>query len=140
MKKAVVFSAILIAACTAIRQQKAQAPVADNLQFHNLRVLPPNITHDELISTMRGIARSLGTKCNHCHVANPPGAAEEFDFPNDSKPEKNVARSMLRMVRNINGEYISKVNAHGQTVTCFTCHRGHTVPEVMTAQAEEPKQ
>jgi len=140
MKKAVVFSAILIAACTAIRQQKAQAPVADNLQFHNLRVLPPNITHDELISTMRGIARSLGTKCNHCHVANPPGAAEEFDYPNDSKPEKNVARTMLRMVRNINGEYISKVNAHGQTVTCFTCHRGHTVPEVMTAQAEEPKQ
>jgi len=140
MKKAVVLSAILIAACTAIRQQKTQAPVADNLQFHNLRVLPPNITHDELISTMRGIARSLGTKCNHCHVANPPGAAEEFDYSNDSKPEKNVARTMLRMVRNINGEYISKVNAHGQTVTCFTCHRGHTVPEVMTAQAEEPKQ
>jgi len=135
MKKAVVFGAIVIAACTAIRQQKAQAPVADNLQFHNLRVLSPNITHDELIATMRGIARSLGTKCNHCHVANPPGSAEEFDYPNDSKPEKNVARTMLRMVRNINGEYISKVNAHGQTVTCFTCHRGHTVPEVMTTQA-----
>ena len=138
MKKAVVFGAIVIAACTActaIRQQKGQAPVADNLQFHNLRVLSPNITHDELIATMRGIARSLGTKCNHCHVANPPGSAEEFDYPNDSKPEKNVARTMLRMVRNINGEYISKVNAHGQTVTCFTCHRGHTVPEVMTTQA-----
>jgi hypothetical protein len=135
MKKAVVFGAIVIAACTAIRQQKAQAPVTDNLQFHNLKVLPPNITHDELISTMRGIARSLGTRCNHCHVTNPPGSAEEFDYPNDSKPEKNVARTMLRMVRNINGEYISKVNAHGQTVTCFTCHRGHTVPEVMTAQA-----
>jgi len=135
MKKAVVFVAILLVACTAIRQQKAQAPVADNLQFHNLKVLPPNITHDELISTMRGIARSLGTKCNHCHLANPPGAAEEFDYPNDSKPEKNVARTMLRMVRNINGEYISKVNAHGQTVTCFTCHRGHTVPEVAAAQA-----
>ncbi|HEX9493155.1 MAG TPA: hypothetical protein VGA33_07820, partial [Thermoanaerobaculia bacterium] len=79
MKKAVVFGAIVIAACTAIRQQKGQAPVADNLQFHNLRVLSPNITHDELIATMRGIARSLGTKCNHCHVANPPGSAEEFD-------------------------------------------------------------
>jgi photosynthetic reaction center cytochrome c subunit len=135
MKKAVVIGGILIAACTAIRQQKAQAPVADNLQFHNLKVLPPNITHDELIATMRGFARSLGTRCNHCHVANPPGSAEEFDYPNDSKPEKNVARTMLRMVRNINGEYISKVNAHGQTVTCFTCHRGHTVPEVAVAQA-----
>jgi hypothetical protein len=131
----VLFAALFIAACAAISQQKAQAPTADNLQFHNLRVLPPNITHDELIATMRGIARSLGTRCNHCHVANPPDAKEEFDYASDAKPEKKVARTMLRMVRNINGEYISKVNAHGQTVTCFTCHRGHTVPEIQVAEA-----
>ncbi len=123
-----------IAACAAIRQQKAQTPRADNLEFHNLRVLPPNITHDELIATMRGIARSLGTKCNHCHVANPPGSAEEFDFANDAKPEKRTARTMLLMTRNINAQYVSKVNAHGQTVMCFTCHRGHTVPEVQVAE------
>ena len=127
--------AILLAACAAISQQKAQTPRADDLSFHNLRVLPPNITHDELIATMRGIARSLGTRCNHCHVANPPGAAEEFDYPSDAKPEKNVARTMLRMTRNINAQYVSKVNAHGQTVTCFTCHRGHTVPEIQAAEA-----
>ena len=128
-------AALFIAACAAISQQKAQTPTADNLEFHNLRVLPPNITHDELIATMRGIARSLGTRCNHCHVTNPPGAKEEFDFPSDAKPEKKVARTMLRMVREINAGYISKVNAHGQTVTCFTCHRGHTVPEAQTAEA-----
>ena len=128
-------AAIFVAACTAISQQKAQTPTADNLEFHNLRVLPPNITHDELIATMRGIARSLGTRCNHCHVTNPPDAKEEFDFASDAKPEKKVARTMLRMVRNINAEYVSKVNAHGQTVTCFTCHRGRTVPETQTAEA-----
>ena len=128
-------AALFIAACAAISQQKAQTPTADNLEFHNLRVLPPNITHDELIATMRGIARSLGTRCNHCHVTNPPGAKEEFDFPSDAKPEKKVARTMLRMVREINAGYISKVNANGQTVTCFTCHRGHTVPEVQAAEA-----
>ena len=128
-RKATVFAAILLAACTAIRQQKAQAPVADNLQFHNLKVLPPNITHDELIATMRGIARSLGTRCNHCHVANPPGSAEEFSYASDAKPEKNVARTMLRMVRNINADYLSKVNANGKTVTCYACHRGHVIPE-----------
>jgi hypothetical protein len=130
---------VFIAACTAISQQKAQTPVNDNLQFHNLQVLPPNITHDELISTMRGIARSLGTKCNHCHVANPPGSQEEYDFANDAKPEKKVARTMLRMVRTINGDYISKVNAHGQTVTCFTCHRGRTVPETMPPAPPEAR-
>jgi len=129
-----VLAAVFTAACAAISQQKAQVPRADNLEFHNLRVLPPNITHDELISTMRGFARSLGTRCNHCHVANPPGSAEEFDYPNDSKPEKRTARTMLLMTRNINANYVSKVNAHGQTVACFTCHRGHTVPDVTAAE------
>ncbi len=122
--------AILLAACTAIQQQKAQAIRADNLQFHNLQVLPPNITHDELIATMRANARGLGVKCNHCHVANPPGSEEEFNYPSDAKPEKKVARTMMRMVRTINADYVTKVNANGQTVSCITCHRGHTVPEI----------
>ena len=135
MRSFAIVSVMLLAACAAISQQKAQTPVADNLEFHNLQVLPPNITHDELITTMRGIARSLGTRCNHCHVANAPGAKEEFDFALDAKPEKKVARTMLRMVRDINANYVSKVNAHGQTVTCFTCHRGRTVPETQTAEA-----
>ena len=126
-----IFSAVLLAACAAIQQQKAQAPVADNLEFHNLKVLPPNITHDELIATMRGFARSLGTRCNHCHVSNPPGAKEEFDFASDAKPEKNTARTMLRMTRAINSDYLSKVNAHGEKASCFTCHRGKTVPEAL---------
>jgi hypothetical protein len=129
------FAAIFAAACAAISQQKAQMPRADNLEFHNLRVLPPNITHDELIATMRGIARSLGTKCNHCHVTNPEGSKEEFNYASDAKAEKNVARTMLRMTRKINSDYVSKVNEHGQRVTCFTCHRGHTVPETQTAEA-----
>ena len=134
-----VLAAVFTAACAAISQQKAQLPRADNLEFHNLRILPPNITHDELIATMRGFARSLGTRCNHCHVANPPGSAEEFDYANDSKPEKRTARTMLLMTRNVNADYLSKVNAHGQTVTCFTCHRGHTVPQLQVVEpAERP--
>ena len=130
-----VIVAFTVAACAAISQQKAQTPTADNLEFHNLRVLRPNITHDELIATMRGFARSLGTRCEHCHVQNPAGSKEQFDFASDSKPEKNVARTMLRMTREINTSYVSKVNAHGQSVTCMTCHRGHTVPEMQTAEA-----
>jgi photosynthetic reaction center cytochrome c subunit len=138
MRSFAIVTVIFLAACAAIRQQKAQVPVNDNAQFHNLQVLPPNITHDELIATMRGIARGLGTRCNHCHVANAPGAADEFDYASDAKPEKKVARTMLRMTRNINADYVSKVNAHGQTVTCFTCHRGHTVPETQPAAPANP--
>jgi hypothetical protein len=136
ISRAGVLSAIgvFLFACTAIQQQKAQAPRGDNLEFHNLRVLPPNITHDELIATMRGFARSLGVKCNHCHMANPPGSKEEFNFSSDAKPEKTVARTMIRMTRRINADFISRVNEHGQTVTCMTCHRGQTVPELPPPQ------
>jgi len=128
-----VIGVLTIAACAAVSQQKSIATQADSSEFHNLRVLPPNITHDELIATMRGFARALGVKCNHCHVRNPPGSKEEFEFPSDAKPEKRAARTMLRMVRNINSNYINRLNEHDQTVGCVTCHRGHTVPEIALA-------
>ena len=123
----VLTAAVALAACTAMQQQKSQIR-ADEGVFHNLQVFPQNITHDELIAAMRGFARGLGVRCDHCHVANPPGSAEEFDFPNDAKPEKKAARIMLRMVRATNADYLSKVNEHGQPVTCWTCHRGQSVP------------
>jgi predicted trehalose synthase len=124
-----------LAACAAMQQQKAQASRADTGEFHNLQVFPQNITHDELIANMRGFAKALGTRCDHCHAANPAGSAEAMNFASDAKPEKNVARTMLKMVHTANADYLSKVNPHGQMVTCNTCHRGHTVPDV-TAEAE----
>jgi hypothetical protein len=120
---------LLLAACAAVQQQKAQASRADTGEFHNLQLFPQNITHDELISNMRGFSRALGTRCDHCHVANPPGSKEQFDFASDMKPEKNVARAMMKMVRSSNTDYLAKVNPHGKMVECNTCHRGHTVPD-----------
>src|SRR5438270_5640 len=82
---------LLLAACAAMQQQKAQASrAADTGEFHNLQVFPQNISHDELIANMRGFAKALGTRCDHCHVSNPPGSQEQLDFASDAKPEKNV--------------------------------------------------
>ena len=136
-KTLILAAALVLAACTAMQQQKSQIR-ADEGVFHNLQVFPQNITHDELIAAMRGFARGLGVRCDHCHVANPPGSAEEFDFPNDSKPEKKAARTMLRMVRATNADYLSKVNEHGQTVTCWTCHRGQSIPALPGAEQPRP--
>lgn len=123
---------LVIFGCTAIAQQKAMPAKADNLEFHNLQVLSPNITHDELIATMRAFSRALGTRCEHCHVQTATDPRPQFDFPSDAKPEKKVAREMMKMVHDINGNYISKL-PHGNeappNVTCGTCHRGHTTPE-----------
>jgi len=140
---AIVFMIVLsISGCTAIQQQKAMPPKADNLEFHNLQVLSPNITHDELIATMRGFARALGTRCEHCHVQTATDPRPQFDFPSDAKPEKKIARTMIRMVRSINGDYISKLPKNGEEgpekVTCGTCHRGHTIPEPFNPPAPPP--
>ena len=116
--------------CAAVRQQKAEALRPDQGEFHNLQVLPQNITHDQLIATMRTFAGSLGVRCDHCHVPLPEGPKEHFDFPNDSKPEKAAARLMIRMTQNINGQYISRLHESDASVVCFTCHHGKSVPEM----------
>ena len=128
MRAIAVTAAFLLAACAAIRAQKHQQVRADASEFKNLQVLPSNIKHDDLIATMRGFARALGTRCDHCHVENPPGSKERFNYASDAKKEKNIARTMLRMTQAVNAEYLAKVNPHGQNVTCITCHQGHTVP------------
>jgi thioredoxin reductase len=126
------------AGCAAVQQQKAQPVRPDEGAFHNLQVLPQNITHDELIATMRGYARSLGVRCEHCHVPNLDDAGERFDYANDSKPEKQAARIMIRMTQHINGQFISQLHEPDATVACYTCHRGKSVPE-MRLPAEAPE-
>jgi hypothetical protein len=131
-------AAVVVAGCAAIQQQKAVEVKADQGTFKNLKVLRQNITRDELIATMRGYARSLGVKCDHCHVPLPEGSKEHFDFASDAKEEKNVARVMMQMASNANVQFISQINEHGAAVTCYTCHRGKTVPESqLPAEAPE---
>lgn len=125
----VILLIVPLLACTAVMAQKQAAATApDTLEFHNLKVLPQNITHDELVNTMRFFSRSLGVRCGHCHVANPPGTKPEFDFPSDAKPEKETARVMMRMTTSINADWIAKVAEHDTKVTCMTCHRGKVAP------------
>ena len=127
-----------------MQKQKSEPGKPDDLHFHNLQVLPQNISHDELIKTMRTFARSLGTNCAHCHVQTNPQAAEgtkpEFDFPNDAKPEKKIARTMIRMVHKINADYVSTIKDRKQDVTCNTCHRGKVIPEVPVISGEAQPQ
>jgi hypothetical protein len=129
MRKYLVLIGLLTAACAAMNQQKAMPPKADQLQFKNLKVLPPDISRDDLIAIMRNYARSLGVRCEHCHVQTGEAPNVKMDFASDAKPEKDVARLMMRMTTRLNSEYISKVNEHGTSVTCYTCHRGKVVPE-----------
>ena len=80
----------------------------------NLKVL----TAENVEITMQNITFALGVRCIDCHDVN--------DLSLDTKPQKVKARMMLEMVRDINAKF-----GDGKThVTCWTCHRGSTQPQV----------
>lgn len=133
---AVVVFVAVVAGCAAVTQQKAQPPRADDLHFHNLQILPQNITRDELITTMRRFTQALGVKCDHCHAAMPDDPTH-LDFPSDKKPEKTAARIMMKMTTAINKDYVAHIEEVYTTVSCWTCHRGHTQPDVVPALPPE---
>ena len=131
MRRLALLSPLLILlACTAVRQQKTQPPRTDDLEFHNLQVLPPNIPRPELIAMMRSFTRALGVRCEHCHVQTATEPKPDYDFASDAKSEKHAARVMIRMTRTINADYVSKIPEMYTTVTCWTCHRGQKQPAV----------
>lgn len=112
----------------------------------NLQVLPKNLTGREVREIMETWAGSLGVKCDFCHVPDPgnvgPNGRPHLKFPDDSKPNKQIARLMYTMTQQINKETISKAmdldtDGMGSPVTCGTCHRGHQMPEDFVIPREE---
>ncbi len=93
-----------------------QPPKPAEEAFKNIQVFK-GMPAPELMSAMRSISRSLGVRCDFCHV----GAA----FEKDDKAQKQTARKMILMARQINTD---NFNGH-MRVTCWTCHRGSTEPE-----------
>ncbi len=83
--------------------------------YKNIKVLT-GVPADQVIESMHQIRAALGVNCEFCH--------EDPDRAADTKEPKETARTMMRMVTDIN-----KNNFKGQQeVTCYTCHRGSTVP------------
>ena len=100
----------------------------------NLRVLPKDISPEALSSTMRSFATSTGSRCSTCHVYEDEADLATYDFPADDKQKKLTARKMLRMVADINSqikEIQGKPESELVAVTCATCHRDQTKPEML---------
>ena len=113
----------------------------------NLQVLPKNLTGAQVHEIMESFAGSLGVHCDYCHAADPtklgPNGRPQLNFADDSKDDKKIARIMIQMVGQINGDYISKTtaidpDAMGMKVTCGTCHRGHDMPEEFVIPKQGP--
>lgn len=91
----------------------AYSQVAD---FRNLEVLG-GVAPPQMAIIMQATSVSLGVDCDHCHV---PG-----DFARDDIPAKATARNMMRMVERLSSTTFELLEAP----SCWTCHRGSTLPE-----------
>lgn len=99
----------------------------------NLKVLPKNISNEDLEATMKNFNMALGVKCNHCHAPKSNGE-KGLDFASDANKMKDVAREMIKMTNKINKKYFGK-HAHDgvmRQIGCTTCHNGAAEPKMFS--------
>jgi photosynthetic reaction center cytochrome c subunit len=87
------------------------------------------IKDEEVGPMMRAFTLSLGVRCDYCHI--------QGNFASDENPKKETARMMITMAHDVNARFPDgKVH-----VSCYTCHRGKTMPETeIPAPAPAPQQ
>ncbi len=88
--------------------------------YENIQVLG-DLSLSEFGRTMTAITSWVSPEagCTYCHV--------QGDFASDAVYTKVVARRMLQMVQHMNASWQDHLGQTG--VTCYTCHRGHPVPQ-----------
>jgi photosynthetic reaction center cytochrome c subunit len=97
----------------------SEGPRASEI-YKNVQVLN-DLSVTEFTRVMLAMTQWVAPKdqsCSYCH-----GGA---DLANDDLYTKVVARRMLQMVRHVNSGWKTHVGDTG--VTCYTCHRGNSVP------------
>ncbi|HEX8707458.1 MAG TPA: c-type cytochrome [Pyrinomonadaceae bacterium] len=94
----------------------------------NIQVLK-GLPDSQLFTVMNFIGSSLGVNCAFCHVNS---GGDKWEWEKDDKPEKVIARKMIQMQFDINK---GNRDIFGRTgaVSCYTCHRGQTMPALMPA-------
>ena len=141
----VVVGALVLAGSMAVAAQAPQgAPPGGGAPpppLQNIQVFPKDIARPQLLQAMQNFSAALGVTCNHCHVFNGPGDPMN-DFVGDTKPTKNIARAMMRMVREINPTVQkavpTKATDQVAAVGCATCHRGKAIPVVEAGSPGAP--
>lgn len=127
----------VLLACLALPlgPRPARSQVPD--KFTNLKVLPKDISKDQLIGIMRDFSSGLGVRCEHCHVDDDSKTPRRVDFASDEKKEKGIARGMMAMAKEINRSLLPKTGVESPTgVRCVTCHHGLPRPETLADALE----
>ena len=106
-------------------------------EYTNLKVLPRNISSKALQSIMIDeFEDGLGVGCTFCHAEQK--GSHRLDYASDAKPEKEIARNMMRMTMKINAKYFKlrhpMIGDSSLILTCNSCHRGQPRPDIGGAE------
>ena len=126
-----VIATVLFAATALVHLGQPWAQSADDEKPENLKVLPKNMSHREVVEIMRGFTGALGVGCDGCHSQKPN--SDEMDFAADKKPEKEAARKMMKMTASINEQIGQMAFKDSLQVRCITCHHGLKHPQTLNA-------
>ena len=95
--------------------------------FKNVTILDIE-SGKEMKKYMKMISKDLGVKCSFCHDLND----KSIDTNN-----KEIAREMIEMQNNLNNHFFSNNNdsisniKNNTQISCWTCHRGSNIPELL---------
>jgi Photosynthetic reaction centre cytochrome C subunit len=109
-------------------------------KFTNLKILPQDISEQQLDSIMNAFNKALKVSCDFCHIkANDltgiAPATDNLNYAADTAM-KEEARKMMLMTIAVNKNYFhalsdsnnKKEDHQLNVVTCNTCHRGNPYP------------
>lgn len=124
---------VILVLASAITVSVAALPPASN-DYKNLKVLPKNISSKDLSKIMiDDFEDGLGVSCTFCHA--PGKDSLKLDYASDAKPEKLIARRMIKMTMDINRKYFGlKHPLPGDSllvINCISCHSGQPRPGEM---------
>lgn len=91
--------------------------------FKNIKMFK-GIPANRLLAIMNiAYSKSLGVSCGHCHNTD--------DFSSEEKKQKEIARQMAAMNKEINNNLLKNIDGLQSTpavINCTTCHRGEIKP------------
>jgi|SRR5581483_10186335 len=120
-------------------------------EWKNLKILPQDISKEDLHNLMESYTIALGVRCGFCHARKADTTQRGLDFSSDAKEEKGTAREMMKMVHTLNTTTFNWMNSTKpdtiHTIICYTCHRGkkdpsspNLMPEINKIQEDLEKQ
>ena len=109
----------LVLAATLLASAQGAPPSPDDRTaeqvYKNIKALK-GTPANQLNQSMHLIKGALGVDCLYCHI--------EREWEKDVKAPKEVARTMIVMMNDINKRQFGG----RQVVTCYTCHNGRPIP------------